>query len=114
DCIGSDHVNHGVPRDQMGVKGYVWKSVSGFSSRVEAMLPVMLSEGVNKGRITLPRCVEFCCENPAKAFGLFPKKGVLRVGADADIVLVDLKKTQTLKKDMILTSPEWAVLASRS
>ena len=97
DCVGSDHVNHGVPREEMEVKGDVWKTVSGFSSRVEAMLPVMLSEGVNKGRITLPRCVEFCCENPAKAFGLFPRK-VCSVGADADIVLADLEKKQTIKK----------------
>ena len=109
DCVGSDHVNHGVPREEMEVKGDVWKTVSGFSSRVEAMLPVMLSEGVNKGRITLPRCVEFCCENPAKAFGLFPKKGVLRVGADADIVLVDLKKKQTINKNMLLTSAGWSI-----
>src|SRR5438128_12056364 len=97
DCIGSDHGNHGVPREEMEVKGDVWKTVSGFSSRVEAMLPVMLSEGVNKGRITLPRCVECCCENPAKALVLFPTKAVLRVGADADIVRVDLKKKQTIK-----------------
>ena len=109
DCTGSDHVNHGVPREQMEVKGDVWKTVSGFSSRVEALLPVMLSEGVNKERINLPRCVEFCCENPAKAFGLFPKKGVLRVGADADIVLVDLKKTQKITREMLLTSAAWSV-----
>ncbi|HWO40891.1 MAG TPA: amidohydrolase family protein [Candidatus Eisenbacteria bacterium] len=109
DCVGSDHVNHGVPREQMEVKGDVWKTISGFSSRVEAMLPLMLSEGVNKGRITLPRCVEFCCENPARAFGLFPKKGVLRVGADADIVLVDLKKKVTINKNMLLTSAGWSI-----
>jgi dihydropyrimidinase/dihydroorotase len=109
DCTGSDHVNHGVPREKMEIKGDVWNTVSGFSSRVEAMLPVMLSEGVNKGRITLQRCVEFCCENPAKAFGLFPKKGVLRVGADADIVLVDLKKKLTINKNMLLTSAGWSV-----
>ena len=60
DCTGSDHVNHGVPRDKMEVKGDVWKTVSGFSSRVEAILPVMLSEGVNKGKISLARCVELC------------------------------------------------------
>ncbi|MBI4525623.1 MAG: amidohydrolase family protein [Deltaproteobacteria bacterium] len=109
DCTGSDHVNHGVPRDKMEVKGDVWKTVSGFSSRVEAILPAMLSEGVNKGRISLTRCVELCSEGPAKAFGLYPKKGVLRVGADADIVLVDLQKKQKITANMLLTSAGWSV-----
>jgi dihydropyrimidinase/dihydroorotase len=109
DCTGSDHVNHGVPRDKMEVKGDVWKTVSGFSSRVEAILPVMLSEGVNKGRISLARCVELCSEGPAKAFGLYPKKGALRVGADADIVLVDLKKKQKITQNMLFTSAGWSV-----
>ena len=63
-----------VPRSEMEVKGDVWKSVSGFSSRVEAYLQVMLSLGVNQGRISLERMVECCCENNAKVFGLFPKK----------------------------------------
>ncbi|MBI4489539.1 MAG: amidohydrolase family protein [Deltaproteobacteria bacterium] len=109
DCTGSDHVNHGVPREKMEVKGDVWKTVSGFSSRVEALLPVMLSEGVNKGRISLSRCVEVCSENPAKAFGLYPKKGVLRVGSDADLVLVDLKKKQKITRSMLFTSAGWSV-----
>ena len=109
DCTGSDHVNHGVPREKMEVKGDVWKTVSGFSSRVEALLPVMLSEGVNKGKISLPRCVELCSENPAKAFGLYPKKGVLKVGSDADLVLVDLKKKQKITRDMLFTSAGWSV-----
>ena len=63
---------------EMEVKGDVWKSVSGFSSRVEAYLQVMLSLGVNQGRISLERMVECCCENNAKVFGLFPKKGTIR------------------------------------
>ncbi len=109
DCTGSDHVNHGVPREKMEVKGDVWKTISGFSSRVEALLPVMLSEGVNKGRLSLTRLVEICSENPAKAFGLYPKKGVLRVGADADLVLVDPKKKQKIDKSMLFTSAGWSV-----
>jgi hypothetical protein len=68
-----------------------------------------LSEGVNKGRITLQRCVEFCCENPAKAFGLFSKNAALRIGAGADSVRVDLKKKQTINKNMLLTSAGWSI-----
>ena len=56
---------------------------------VEQMLCVAYHEGVNAGRLTLPRLVQTMCENPAKIFGLYPRKGSLDPGADADIVLFD-------------------------
>lgn len=56
---------------------------------VEQMLPVVYHDGVNGGRITLPRLVQTMCENPAKIFGLYPRKGTLQVGSDADLVLLD-------------------------
>jgi len=107
--VGTDHVNHGVPRSEMEVKGDVWKSVSGFSSRVEAYMQVMLSLGVNQGRISLERMVEACCETNAKVFGLFPKKGIIRVGSDGDVVVVDVNKKATVKPDMLYTSSGWSI-----
>ena len=56
---------------------------------IEFMVPVVWSNGVNKGRITLPRLVQVFCENPAKIFGLYPKKGTLQPGSDADLVIWD-------------------------
>lgn len=56
---------------------------------VEPMLQVLYHDGVNCGRITLPRLVQTMCENPAKIFGLYPKKGVIQEGSDADIVVFD-------------------------
>jgi dihydroorotase-like cyclic amidohydrolase len=56
---------------------------------IETMLPLLYSEGVAKGRIDLPRLVELLCENPARIFGLAPRKGTIAVGADADLVLLD-------------------------
>mgnify|MGYP001155468575 FL=1 len=56
---------------------------------VEQMLPVVYHDGVNSGRITLPRLVQTMCENPAKIFGLYPKKGILQAGSDADLILLD-------------------------
>ena len=55
----------------------------------EQMLQVVYHDGVNGGRITLPRLVQTMCENPAKIFGLYPKKGVIQEGSDADIVVFD-------------------------
>jgi dihydropyrimidinase len=58
---------------------------------VEERLSLLYSEGVNRGRITLRRFVELCSTNPAKRFGLYPRKGVLAAGSDADVLLWDPK-----------------------
>jgi dihydropyrimidinase/dihydroorotase len=108
DCIGTDHVDWGMSREKMD-KGNVWETSSGFPSRVEALLPVMLTEGVHKGRISLEKLVEICCENPARIFGLYPKKGAISVGSDADMVLVDLHRTMTVSRDMIYSSAGWSI-----
>jgi len=68
--------------------GNIFEARFGMPS-VEHMLPVVYQDGVNGGRITLPRLVQTMCENPAKIFGLYPKKGILQVGSDADLVLFD-------------------------
>ena len=73
----------------------IWQAGNG-ALGLETSLPVMLTEGVNKGRITMQKLVEVMCENPAKLFRIFPKKGTLQVGADADVVLVDLNKEYTV------------------
>ena len=51
---------------------------------LDTLFTITYSEGVNKGRITLPHLVKMTSEKPAKIFGLYPKKGTLAVGADAD------------------------------
>ena len=66
----------------------------------EQMLPVVYEEGVNKGRITVNKLVEVMCENPAKIFGIYPRKGTISVGSDADIVLFDPTIQHTLSADL--------------
>ena len=63
---------------------------------IETMLRMVYHEGVNKGRITLPRLVDVLCETPAKIFGLYPKKGCLKNGADADLILFDPACKETI------------------
>ncbi len=79
----------------------VWDEYVPFSGSAGFTLPVLLSEGVNKGRISMERLVQVCCENTAKAFGLYPKKGCITPGADADFAIVDLNKVKTVTPDMI-------------
>lgn len=89
------------------------KGSDAMAGRLEGLLPMMLSEGVNKGNITLERAVEVLCENPAKAFGLYPRKGVIAPGADADIVIVDLERTLRLTRDHVLNSSGWSLFEGR-
>jgi len=108
DCLGSDHVAHTRTRESME-SGNVWTTISGFPSRVEGLLPMMLSEGVNKGRISMERLARVASENPARIFGLYPKKGAIMPGADADLVVVDLKRRARVTKDMLHTVTPWSI-----
>ena len=63
---------------------------------IETRLTLVHNGGVRQGRISLNRFVELCSTTPAKMFGLFPRKGTIAVGSDADIVVFDPAKEQTL------------------
>ena len=63
---------------------------------IENRMELLFSEGVQKGRISLNKFVEVACTNPAKIFGMFPRKGTIAPGSDADIVLIDPDQRHTL------------------
>jgi dihydroorotase-like cyclic amidohydrolase len=65
------------------------------------MLPLILSEGVNKQRITLFDVHRVLCENPARIFGLYGKKGGIGPGFDADLVIIDLKLEKTVSVEKL-------------
>jgi dihydroorotase-like cyclic amidohydrolase len=90
ETVGSDHGPW--TKDQKGDN--IMTARPGVGDVLSTWMPVMLSEGVNKGRITLEKMVEVCCYNPAKYLGILPQKGLISVGSDADIVIVDLNKKQ--------------------
>jgi dihydropyrimidinase len=67
------------------------------SPQAETMLTVTYDEGVNKGRIKPGKLARLFSENPAKIFGLYPKKGAIQKGSDADLVIFDPKNVYTIK-----------------
>ncbi len=79
---------------------------------------MLFSEGVNQGRITLEQFVAVTSTNAAKLFGFHPRKGEIRVGSDADIVVWDPTLTQTIRDEDQLsragysTYAEWKVTGS--
>lgn len=86
DVVATDHAP--VPSR---LKTDFWEATPGIPG-AELFLPLMLSEGVNKGEISLEKLVEVCSYNPARQFGVNPRKGVIATGSDADLVFVDLDK----------------------
>jgi dihydropyrimidinase len=72
----------------------------GFGSpQMETLLPLVYDGGVNRGRISLVRLVQVLCENPARIFGLYPHKGTLAAGSDADLVVFDPNREFTIRAE---------------
>ncbi|MGH2685320.1 MAG: dihydroorotase [Actinomycetota bacterium] len=120
-AIGTDHVVSS--RHEKLVKGDtsdhdtdpasdIWATGSGFTG-LHTELPVMMTEGVRKGRITIDRLVEVCSTTPARVSGLFPRKGVIQVGSDADLVLVGTDASRTVRAEDLLTSCDFSVFEGR-
>ena len=110
--IGSDHSTIMPTENKKGKDGDIWSAIPGFPG-TGFILPSMLSEGVNKGKITLEKLVEVCSYNVAKAFGLFPQKGTLRPGSDADLVIIDLDKTQVVSPELVHTAAGYTLFDGR-
>ncbi|MFG6546866.1 dihydropyrimidinase [Sulfitobacter sp. 1A10445] len=68
---------------------------------VETRLPILFSEGVSKGRISIERFVALTASNPAKLYGLYPQKGTIAVGSDADFTLWDANLPVTISQDLL-------------
>jgi dihydropyrimidinase len=75
---------------------------------IEPRLNLLYSEGVAKGRISLPRLVEVISSIPAQLFGLTPQKGTLTPGADADIVLFDPHAKWTMKRETLHMATDYS------
>ena len=98
DMIATDHAPH-LPEEK--TRPIVWQCDCGFPG-VETQMPLMLTE-VNRGRMSICDYVRWACANPAKAWGLFPSKGVIQPGADADIVLVDMKREWSIDQSQLFS-----------
>lgn len=100
DVVATDHCpfNFAVEK-QAGRKGF--NQCPGGIPGVEARLALMFSFGFMTGRMDLPEVVRLCCTNPARVFGLYPKKGCIAPGADADLVLFDPGAEWTLSHDLL-------------
>jgi dihydroorotase-like cyclic amidohydrolase len=91
DIVGSDH----APQDyEKKHNPNIWEASPG-SPALDYWVPVMLDR-VARGEISMERFVEAASARPAQIFGLYPRKGAIRPGADADVVVLDMNKTATV------------------
>lgn len=92
DMIATDHAPHTLEEK---TKEIIWEADCGFPG-VETQMPLMLDQ-VARGRMTLQDYVRISAEAPARAFGLWPTKGCIEVGAHADIAVVDMDRSETIR-----------------
>jgi dihydropyrimidinase len=76
---------------------------------LQTLRPILYSEGVRAGRISLRRFVEVTATNAARLFGLYPRKGVIAVGSDADLVIFDPNLTRTIERGILKSNADYSV-----
>jgi allantoinase len=98
DFVASDHSPCPPELKQTDDIWQAWGGISG----VQTLLPVLLTEGVHARGLPLERLVTMTSAAPARRLGLYPRKGSLAPGSDADLVFVDLERQWTLRSDQLL------------
>jgi dihydroorotase-like cyclic amidohydrolase len=101
DWVCSDH----ACCSESNKEGDLWKALPGFGGTA-LLYPFMLTEGLRRG-LPVERIVELCATNAAVAYGLHPRKGSIRVGADADLAVVDMDSARTVTPDILLSAQEY-------
>jgi dihydroorotase (multifunctional complex type) len=109
DLISTDHAPSTL--DQKFASD-IWGCPFGLPG-VETTL-TMLLDAVAEGKLTLQRLVQTYSETPARLLGLYPRKGALRIGSDADVVLVDTEQEHVLSNDNIISKAGWTPFDGRS
>jgi dihydropyrimidinase len=92
--VATDHCPFKWEQKMMGKDDF--SKIPNGHPAIEHRVELLYSEGVAKGKISLNKFVEVLCTNPAKIFGLYPRKGYIGIGADADIVIFDPNAKHTI------------------
>lgn len=102
--VATDHIGWSMAQKKKHSK--VDELIPGMAN-LETLIPMLYSEGVRKKRLSLQRFVAVSSANPAKLMGLYPKKGTIAVGSDADIVVMDPEKRVTIRHEDMHSKQDW-------
>lgn len=108
DTVASDHGAF-----QRADKVQLWTSRTGTPS-AGLILPGLLTEGYGRGRISLRQIARLASTRAAQIFGLYPRKGSLRIGADADLAIVDLRREQTVTPELMQSRSDFSAFEGRT
>ena len=106
DTIGTDHVANRLEM-KLG-NGDLWTALAGFPG-IATMLPVLMDHGVNQDRINIERVAEVTSYNAARIFGMYPRKGTIQAGSDADLVIVDLDLQKTITPELLQSYSDYTI-----
>lgn len=107
ETVGSDHCPFTSAQKDLGIGDFT-KIPSGVPG-TETIIPILYSEGVRKGRISIFDMVRVTSHAPARHFGLYPAKGSLMVGSDADFVVIDPDKRVRLTADVLHSKIDYSI-----
>jgi len=96
EVLATDHSPHS-PEEK--IRENIWEAIPGFCG-VETSVPLLLTQ-VNEGRLSLNNYVQHASENPARLFNLYPQKGTIQVGTDADFAIVDMAKEGLIRSERL-------------
>jgi dihydropyrimidinase len=106
DTVGTDHVASRLEM-KMG-EGDIWTALAGFPG-MATMLPVLLDHGVNQDRISIERVAQLTSYNAARIFGMYPRKGTIQPGSDADLAIVDLDLEKKVTPELLQSYSDYTI-----
>lgn len=98
DFVATDHAPYEIATEKTADNMNIWTAFPGIPG-VETMVPVVISEGYNRGRLTLQQTIDVLCRNAAIHYGLYPKKGAMEIGSDADFTVIDLDREWVINQE---------------
>lgn len=104
--VSSDHCGFSLQNKQIG--GGAFPETPNGLPGIEVRLPALYTYGVKTGRISINRMTALLSENPARAFGMYPKKGAICIGSDADIVVLDPAKSRIISSEVLHSPVDWS------
>ena len=105
DFIGSDHATYTFEEKEAG-KDNIFETPAGVTS-IQTCFPLFFDEGVNKRNMSLGQFVKMSSTETAKRYGIYPQKGIIKVGSDGDIVIFDPDKEWLVEEKNLFYMQKW-------